>query len=325
MRQNASFLPADADQVVISVNHKAGTRSARTRVDRLVELLGQAGFRAETFTDLAGAADRANQSHAEGRLRALVGAGGDGTAAELVNRTAEGVPLCMLPSGNENLLARYLELGPTPHRVCQTIADGALLRMDAGRAAQRIFLLMIGCGLDADVCRRVQESRKGHFGSRNYVKPILESIRTYKYPELRVCWDEVESAAGTPRPGGSSRAAVRWLFAFNLPCYGGGLRLMPQADATDGLLDVCTFRRGSLGHGLLYAGAVFLGRHQTMADCTTRRVRRLRITAEEKVPYQLDGDPGGFLPVDVEVLPGRLTLVVPASRTEQLQRKEIAN
>jgi diacylglycerol kinase family enzyme len=29
------------------------------------------------------------------------------------------------------------------------------------------------------------------------------------------------------------------------------------------------------------------------------------------VPYQLDGDPGGFLPLDIEVLPERLTLWVP--------------
>ena len=43
-----------------------------------------------------------------------------------------------------------------------------------------------------------------------------------------------------------------------------------------------------------------------------RRMRRLRVTAEEEVPYQLDGDPGGVLPVEIEALPGRLTLVVPA-------------
>ena len=55
----------------------------------------------------------------------------------------------------------------------------------------------------------------------------------------------------------------------------------------------------------------WLGQHQRLADCTTRRVRRLRITADAQVPYQLDGDPGGLLPLDVQVLPGRLTLVVP--------------
>jgi diacylglycerol kinase family enzyme len=37
----------------------------------------------------------------------------------------------------------------------------------------------------------------------------------------------------------------------------------------------------------------------------------LRIAADEDVPYQLDGDPGGMLPVEVEVLPGRVSLLVP--------------
>ena len=57
--------------------------------------------------------------------------------------------------------------------------------------------------------------------------------------------------------------------------------------------------------------SVLLGRHQRSADWTMRRVGRARITSDAPVPYQLDGDPGGLLPLDVESLPGRLTLVVP--------------
>jgi diacylglycerol kinase family enzyme len=49
-----------------------------------------------------------------------------------------------------------------------------------------------------------------------------------------------------------------------------------------------------------------------MSDCVMRQAGRLRITAKEPVAYQLDGDPGGVLPLDVEVLPERVTLVVPA-------------
>jgi len=227
----------------------------------------------------------------------------------------------MLPAGNENLLAKYLNLGRTPPRVCRTITDGALLRLDAAKANQRIFLLMAGCGFDADVVHRVHSRRRGHIHNRDYLKPILEAIRNYEYPELRVYWDEVESPseapptiespAETPPTRESPAEVVRWLFAFNLPCYAGGLRPAPQAEGTDGLLDVCMFRRGSLWHGLRYTAAVLLGRHQRMADCTIRRMRRLRITSEAKVPYQLDGDPGGFLPLDIRVLPGRLTLLVP--------------
>jgi diacylglycerol kinase family enzyme len=35
------------------------------------------------------------------------------------------------------------------------------------------------------------------------------------------------------------------------------------------------------------------------------------LTSEAEVPYQLDGDPGGILPLDLDILPGRLTLVIP--------------
>ncbi len=315
MPNESPLPPPPKNRVVIAVNPKAGARSAQSRVDRLAELLRDNGFAAEVLTELDEVADRANRWYDQGRLRALVAVGGDGTAAELVNRTAAGLPLTLLPSGNENLLARYLNLGRTPEVVCRTIADGTLLRLDAGKANGRIFLLMVGCGFDAEVVRRVHDRRTGHIRSRHYFKPILQSIRSYEYPQLRVYWDDEDAnAAEIPSP-----LVVRWLFAFNLPCYGGGLRLAPQADGRDGLLDVCAFRRGSLWHSLRYAGGVLLGRHQRMADCTTRRVRRLRITAETEVPYQLDGDPGGLLPLDVEVLPGRLTMVVPASQTPDSQ------
>ena len=331
MQQNTPFLPPDADRVLILVNPKAGARSPQTCVDRLAQLLEQQGFQTEILTDLSEVAGQANQWYTEGRLRALVGAGGDGTAAELVNRTLDGLPLTMIPFGNENLLAGYLDLGNTPESVCQTITDGALVRLDAGKANGRVFLLMASCGFDADVVRRVHQFRKGHIRSRNYIKPILESIRSYEYPELRVYWDELaspsetppaeQSPSETPPAEQSPPLAARWLFAFNLPCYAGGLRLAPRADGTDGLLDVCAFRRGSLWHGLRYAGGVLLGRHPGMADCTTRRVRRLRITSEARVPYQLDGDPGGFLPVEIEAVPDRLTLVVPAVQAVEFRQK----
>jgi len=300
------------DRVVISVNPIAGARSAQAQVDRLMELLKQGGFRPEALSDLDAVADRANGYHAEGRLRALVGVGGDGTAAELINRTEPGLPFTMLPSGNENLFARYLGLGGTPESLCQTITEAVPLRLDAGRANGRVFLLMIGCGFDADVVRRVHLRRTGHIRSRNYFKPILASIRSYQYPQMRVYWDTGAAEVGLP-------PVVRWLFAFNLPCYGGGLRLAPQADGTDGLLDVCAFRRGYLWHGLRYVGGVLLRRHYRMADCTVCRVRRLRIDADAEVPYQLDGDPGGVLPVEVEVVPRRLNLIVPASVAKELE------
>ncbi len=291
-----------ADRVAILLNPKAGPKAARPRAKRLAELLDRRNFKVELFTDPAEAAAWANRRHADRTLRALVGVGGDGTAAELINLADDGVPLCFLPAGNSNLLAGYLRLGKDPKTLCRTIAGGLIARLDAGEANGRLFALMASCGFDADVVRRVHRRRTGHISLRSYAKPILESIGSYEYPEIRIQWDE-RDRFGPP--------SARWLFVFNLPCYGGGFRIAPGADGSDGLLDACCFRRGRLWPGLWYTAAVLVGGHHRLSDCTAGRTRRLRITADGEAPYQLDGDPAGLLPLDIRVLPGRLTFVVP--------------
>ncbi len=301
-------LPTDADHVVIAVNPNAGARTARDRVETLVQMLRQEGMIPEIDTSLSAVAEAAIRWHGEKRLRALVGVGGDGTATELANRTPQGLPLAMLPAGNENLLARYVGWEKSPEALCRTLLDGRLARLDAGRANGRLFLLMAGCGFDAEVVRRVHSWRTGHIRSRHYVKPILHSIRSYKYPAIEYTWEAAEEWPDirVTRSGSGS-----WLFVFNLPCYGGGLRIAPLADGSDGMLDACVFRRGGLWHGIRYAGGIVMGLHRRMPDVVVQRVRRLTLSAAGEVPYQLDGDMGGVLPLEIETVPRRLTLVVP--------------
>ena len=230
-----STIPRHADRVAILVNPKAGPKAAaKPCADRLAERLQEQGFKTEMFTDLGEAAAQANRWHAEGCLRTLVGAGGDGTAAELANRTADGVPITLLPAGNSNLLARYFCLRREPEFLCRTIVDGLAARIDAGMANGRIFLMMVGCGFDADVVRRVHEHRTGHISLRTYFKHVVQAICSYEYPEIRVHWEE-EGEAVPP-------LSARWMFVFNLPCYGGGFRIAPHSDGSDGLLDLCTMR-----------------------------------------------------------------------------------
>ncbi len=302
----SSSQASKAYRVLILHNPKAGARDTYNDVNRLADLLRQRQFEVEMFTDLDLAAQRANVLVDQRQLRALVGVGGDGTAAELVNRTKEGTTLTLFPTGNENLLARYFHFKAIPEHLAETIAHGSLIRLDAGKAEARIFLLMASCGLDAEVVRSVHDRRAGHMSSRNYFKPLWDVIRTFKYPELRVYCDEaLESGASAPY------LTAYWFSVFNLPCYGGGLRFAPHAAGNDGQLDLCGFRRGGFWRFLQYVTAVYLRQHRHMRDWITRRVKRVRIVSDVPVHYQLDGDPGGLLPVNIEVLPNRLTMLVP--------------
>ena len=301
-----SYLPDEADAVLIAANPKAGPRSGEIAIAELGSVLEECGIRVEVITDLNILVQRVEEERLAGRLRTVVAAGGDGTITELANRAPPGTPLTVLPLGTENLLAKYLGIVRKPESVADTIASGVTVRLDAARAGSRVFLLMAGIGFDADVVRRLHESRRGHIRHTSYLKPIVQSIRSYGYPELRLyCRSDGSS------DGREQLIRARWAFLTNLPRYAVRLKLAPHALGTDGLLDLCTFRRGSWWHGLWYLAHVIVSRHTCLNDCSAKRVRHIRIESDEPVPYQLDGDPGGWLPVEIEVLPQYLTLVVP--------------
>jgi diacylglycerol kinase family enzyme len=305
-----SFVNPAADHVLVVTNPSAGARSRSEAIAELVNCLKERGLSAEVVCDFPSFDALVKRYRAAGQLRAVVAAGGDGTVAEIVNRSEPDVPLTVFPLGTANLLANYFALVCDPAALASTLAEGAIARFDAGKANGRIFLSMVGCGFDGDVVRRLHQKRDGgHISYWTWAMPILETIRSYRYPGLRV---HCSLAAGGEVAMTTHRA--RWAFVINLPDYGGGLQLVREAVATDGVLDLCLFENGSLWHGLKYLGFVKLGRHRALSDAKTARLTRVRIESDDRVPYQLDGDPGGFLPLDIEVLPERVTLLAGRSR-----------
>ena len=184
-------LPPSCTHVILSLNPKAGRRSSRERAEILAGSLREGGLEVEILTDLALVAERANSLYREGKLRALIGVGGDGTAAELTNRTEPGVPIALLPSGTANILAKRLKYPFDPRKFAKLILAGRVMPMDAVQANGRIFLVMIGCGFDAEVVNQVHAARmsnpKGaHINYLSYMKPIFRSILSYRFPKVRI-------------------------------------------------------------------------------------------------------------------------------------------
>tara|TARA_R110002049_G_scaffold2750_4_gene22034 strand:- start:235836 stop:237008 length:1173 start_codon:yes stop_codon:yes gene_type:complete len=104
-----------------------------------------------------------------------------------------------------------------------------------------------------------------------------------------------------------------WAMVFNLPKYGGDLLIEPDAVGNDGRLDAILFTRGSLWSGLRYVAGIKLGRHQRFQDVVRRTAKRVHITSDQRVPYQLDGDYAGHLPLTIETIPQRIHLRVPVT------------
>jgi len=150
--------------VLICHNAKAGGRDGYRQILRLSRLLAECGFEARIETDLTALPQRVDQAQSQGRLRAVVGAGGDGTMAALANLLPPGVPLIPMPMGTENLLAKHLGQAGAPGEVSSTVQSGTAIEVDAGRAGGKLFLLMISAGLDAEIVRRFEQRRGARSG-----------------------------------------------------------------------------------------------------------------------------------------------------------------
>ena len=300
--------------VLIAANPRAGSQSRDRHLRELAEWLRERGRTVEILSDLPRVEQLATRLFEQGELGALVGAGGDGTLAELMNRTPPGTPLAVYPAGTANLVARHVGAIRRVPLFGQMLLDRLIVRLDAGRANGRLFMAICSCGFDADVVARLHAARTGHITPWAYFRPILTAIRGYTFPEL-----QVSSAEG-------SMQTAHWAFISNLPCYAGGLKPGAGACGTDGLLDVCTFDRGGLLSALRYLPYLFLGAQGRLADCQSFRSGSVRIeSAAPGVHYELDGDPGGTLPVEIDILPGRLTLIVPRSYAEAASQAGIGH
>jgi len=130
----------------------------------------------------------------------------------------------------------------------------------------------------------------------SYVAPLAASLLTYRHPPLHLV-------------AGESTASGAYCVVANAPAYALDLPLAPGARADDGALDWLVFERGSLAALATYSWAVWRGAIWGATTCAWAAPRGSRWNAAAPVPVQTDGDPLGTTPVDVDVVPGALTLI----------------
>jgi diacylglycerol kinase (ATP) len=253
--------------------------------------LRQAGIEADVAWTPEARSLLVGQASPESGCRAIVAVGGDGTVAALVNERPR-VPISVLPSGTENLVAGHFGFRRDVAALVAAIARGHFLPVDLGQGLRRRFILMAGFGFDGEVVTRHHSSRTSGAGRIRpthraaYVEPILRSSFTYRFPPIFVQIAD---------PGAEETLVGTTVFVFNLPRYALGLPFAPDAREDDGWLDLVVFREPGPFQALYYLWRVFCRNHLRHPGVFHRRVKKVVVTAEDRVPVQLDGDPGGFV------------------------------
>lgn len=294
-----SELPApELRWVPILVNRVAGARHRADLVDELVRRLKARSLRPEVFSDRDAFRGAVTDPEHIRECRCQVAAGGDGTLSWVVNSQRQS-PVALFPLGSENLLARHLGIRRDAAAVEQTICDFRRRTIDLGRANGLYFSLIASAGFDSAVVRRLHASRLGNITRWDYVRAIAHCLARFDYPEMAVqADDEPEEFTG------------RHVFVFNSREYAMRIPICPTAVVDDRLLDLVVLRRPGKLNVLRYLCTIFTGRHYRLPDVVCRKVRKLRIRGAG-LPLECDGDPAGELPVDIEVVPASLTVLVP--------------
>jgi len=287
------------------LNSKSGSSSDKQLVRSFQQYLREKGcdVRVSFTRSLEHVCQLATQLAVDYNCKLVISAGGDGTVRE----TAHGLegsdkPLMIIPCGTENLLAN--ELGYPRHLdgLTAMFEQGDIRPLDLGSANGQCFTSVAGVGFDGEVVHRMQSLRTGHISHLTYFWPLWRTYCQCRFQPIEVQVDGKDVFSG--------RGLV---FVGNISRYAIGLQILQKADTTDGLLDVCIYRCGNPWHLLRHAAATVLKRHTRFCDVIYRQGRHIKISSTSGDIYtQLDGDPGPPLPLDVQIIPQAIKVLVPA-------------
>lgn len=234
-------------------------------------------------------------SAAAGKPFTLILLGGDGTVNEALSgiKDTANVTLGYIPTGSSNDLARDLNIPKDPLEALELILHrGSIHTMDLGAVTYsdgetRPFIVSCGIGFDAAVCEEAMHSRlKNVFnrlglGRLTYLGIALKQLFGAKAISGRLTLD-----GNTPVNMNTLLFVAIMLHRFE----GGGFMFCPDADAADGILDLCAV--GDLPKLLILFAlpTAFRGKHYRYKGITPYRAQTVTIETSAPLWVHTDGE-----------------------------------
>jgi len=288
--------------MIVIFNPVAGMRRAAL-LWRVLDVLVANGIRIEL-------AETHRPGHAEALAREavcrgepmVVAAGGDGTIAEVANGLLGSTArLGVIPLGTANVMAHEMALPFEPRAVAAALAFGRTRPLWPGCAhgadSSRLFVQMLGVGLDAQVVHHMALTLKRTFGRFAYVLQTLRELAFYRFApvQLRIDGEETQAASVIVCKG---------------RLYGGRFLLAPNACGAQPGFSVVLFDHSGIAPALLYGGALPLNLLGKAPGVRHVRARQVDFIGNVALPVQADGDATGWTPISVTDASAAIPVVV---------------
>ncbi len=294
--------------VPLVYNPAAGGGRGEARFDDAQRLLNERGIEVEAVaTEYPGHATELTHALAQGHDLIYI-MGGDGTlseAAEGILTSGKQPTLGCLPAGTGNDYLRefgVLDREAAVDRITMgrpRELDAATLTYDVdGDVRTRHWINVFGTGFAAQAAE-ITNRRFKWARSQAYNLGVLAKLLSLKPCPTKLSLD------GEPLDGDYPMVMV-----CNSIHTGGAMQMAPMARPDDGLLDVLTVRGVSRLELIGLLAKVRDGGHVSHPKVHFHRAKRVEIAPERPSPLLVDGEILGTTPVDIQVLPGALRVLL---------------
>ena len=284
--------------IVVIANPAAGNlETIRDCQERVESIVGRWPVR---ITSHAGEAEVLARHAVEEGFGRIVAAGGDGTVNHVANGIAgSDAALGILPMGTVNVFAMELGLPVNDLDRCwEIIQTGTTRLVDLPSANGKYFVQLGGIGLDAQAVKETTLAFKRSLGPLSYLISAAH-IAARQPPKLLI------ESQDAPMQEGS------FVLVGNGRLYGGPFPFFKQAVVDDGLLDVDLFKRLGFLEILKYLHDVVFSSDIRVPEIEYFQTRQLRVSSEQDVPVELDGELAGNCPVDFQMHEKALPVLSP--------------
>ena len=231
----------------------------------------------------------------------VVAVGGDGT----INEVGEGLigsnaALGVVPAGSGNGFARNMKIPLKQKLAIEALLSPRFRQIDIGKINEFYFFNVAGAGLDAAISNSFDHVKMR--GPLPYFYIGVREFFRYTPDSVVIHFNNREELIRMPM-----------LLSFaNLPQFGVGATIAPNAKPDDGLLDVCILSPMKLGSALKHLPKLFNGKIDRIPEMEIYQASEIYVQRNFPLPIHTDGDPrasSGSL--RVKVLPGAIKLALP--------------
>lgn len=231
--------------------------------------------------------------------------GGDGSLQEAVVGQVEAslkVPLAHIAGGSANVVPLTLSLPWFPGPAVNAVFKGRVLDFDVGYLAdrKRHFILMTAVGYPANIIKDSPRRWKNLFGVGTYVVAAVSNLFRRQSGLVTI------EADGVCR---SRRANA--VFLTNIGMVPElGLRVSPDTDPQDGFLDITVISTRTAWDVVKILARMITWRSPHTRRMLNYKAQHVHVTADPPLPVQIDGEVLGTTPIEAEVIPRAVKLVV---------------